>query len=253
MVARATPRPFEYNEDQMRNTTHTSSAFEADLGELDEKLTKLGDLAARQLKSAVKALFDFNQDKVDMLIKDDEQLDDLELEIADKSVEILALRAPQAVDLRRVLAAQKAASIYERMGDYARNTAKRATAIVASEARGLPLEHLVAMGTVVAGMASDVVKAYTDVDVDMAMKIRDSDVKVDELHNDIHRQLIAYLQDEPGNAVATTHLLFIAKNFERVGDYTTGIAELIYFRAKADMPAVVREKADETSLMTEDS
>ena len=236
----------------MKNMDHTSSAFTAELDDLDARLSDLGGLAARQLKSAVKALFDFQLEKVDKLIKRDEKLDYLELDIAEKSVEILALRAPQADDLRHVLAAQKAASIYERMGDYARNTANRAKAIVASDTGNLPLERLVALGTIVAGMAADVVKVYEDVDVKMAMKIRDSDVKVDELHTEIHRELVAHLQDHPEDAVATAHLLFIAKNFERVGDYVTGIAELVYFRANADLPNPFREKADQTSWMTED-
>ena len=237
---------------RMSDINHTSSVFEAELAELDAKVGKLADLAARQLKSSVKALFDFKVEKVDKLIKRDDRLDRLEMQVAEQAVEILAIRSPQATDLRQVIAAQKAATIYERMGDYARNTANRAKAIVGTEASDLPLEHLVAMGTIVTGMVIDVGVAYAKVDADLAMEIRDSDVKVDELHNDIHRQLIAYLQDVPENAVATSHMLFIAKNFERVGDYATGIAELIYYRANADMPENFRQKADQTSWMTDD-
>jgi len=236
----------------MNELGHTSEAFDNELSELENKVSALGNLAARQLKSSVKGLFDFQLKKVDKLIKRDRSLDNLEIEIAEQSIDILALRSPQATDLRQVIAAQKAASIYERIGDYARNTANRSKAIVASENETLPLEHLVAMGTVVTGMVTDVVEAYQTVNSEKAMKIRDSDVKVDELHNEVHRQLVAYLQDKPAEAVATMHLLFIAKNFERVGDYATGIAELIYFRANAELPDNFREKADETSWMTED-
>jgi phosphate transport system protein len=237
----------------MSQVAHTSSAFAQDLEDLNSGVVKLGMLAARQLNACLRAMSDFQASRVDMLIERDVELDDLEAHLNEKVFHIITVRAPRAEDLRRVLAAAKAAQNLERIGDYARNTAKRTKAIMASDADNLPWDQLIEMGTMVAAMIDDVLIAHQKGDLDAAQAIRNSDVHVDKLHTAFFGTVIADM--EAGNLppLVGAHLLFIGKNLERIGDFTTSLAEQVLFIETGETVETSRPKADRTSWMIEDS
>ena len=231
----------------MQSSHHTSSAFDQDLHEMSEKVRTLANLVERQLNAVTQSLSTLEDKGLDKLIKRDKKVDKLESEIIEQAVEVIALRAPRAEDLRLVLVIQKIATILERMGDYARNTANRTKVILADGPTIVPVDDLRQMAELTMEMLNDVMAAFDAVDVELAIKVRNSDVKVDKLHTKIHRSLVKAAQNDPDHLIASVHLLFIVKNFERIGDYATGIAEQVYFLANGELVDEFRPKADKTS------
>ncbi len=231
----------------MSKSQHISSAFDQDLNEMSEKIRSLASLVQHQLNAVAESLSLLEDTGLDKLIKRDKKVDKLESEVIEQAVEIIALRAPRAEDLRLVLVLQKVATILERMGDYARNTANRTKVILAEGSDIVPVSALREMADLTSQMLVDVMAAFDAVDADLAIKVRNSDVDVDKLHTDIHRQIVSSMHNKPDQVVAGVHLLFIAKNFERIGDYTTGIAEQVYFLAEGEFVDEFRPKADKTS------
>jgi len=210
-------------------------------------------LASRQLNACLRAMSDFQASRVDMLIERDIELDELEAEVNEKVLSIITMRAPRAEDLRRVLAAAKAAQSLERIGDYARNTAKRTKAIMASEAGDLPWDRLIEMGTMVVAMIDDVIVAHQQGDLDAAQAIRNSDVHVDKLHTEFFGTVIAAMEEGDVPPLVGAHLLFMGKNLERIGDFTTSLAEQVLFIETGEPVETSRPKADRTSWMIDEA
>ena len=235
----------------MNQHVHTSSAFERDLAELNGALVRLGLLASKQLNGSLRAMSDFQQNRIEMLIDRDKELDALEAEI-NEQVMIITVRSPRADDLRRVLAATKAAQSLERIGDYARNVGKRTRAIMESAPGHLPWDQLIEIGTMVASMIDDVMAAYQEGDLETAQAIRNSDLHVDKLHTNIFRLVIEEMDAGKISAMNGAHLLFIAKNIERMGDFTTSLAEQIMFVETGVMIDDKRPKADKTSGLSDE-
>ena len=233
----------------MNQVAHTSSAFAQDLEDLNMVVVRLGMLASRQLNACLRAMSDFQANRVDMLIERDVELDELEAEVNERVLNIVTTRAPRAEDLRRVLAAAKAAQSLERIGDYARNTAKRTKAIMASEAGDLPWDQLIEIGTMVAAMIDDVIVAHQQGDLDAAQAIRNSDVHVDKLHTAFFGGVIAAMEEGDVPPLVGAHLLFIGKHLERIGDFTTSLAEQVLFIETGETVETSRPKADRTSWM----
>ncbi|MAK17599.1 MAG: phosphate transport system regulatory protein PhoU [SAR116 cluster bacterium] len=237
----------------MNQVAHTSSAFAQDLEDLNMVVVRLGMLASRQLNACLRAMSDFQANRVDMLIERDVELDELEAEVNERVLNIITMRAPRAEDLRRVLAAAKAAQSLERIGDYARNTAKRTKAIMASEAGDLPWDQLIEIGTMVAAMIDDVIVAHQQGDLDAAQAIRNSDVHVDKLHTAFFGGVIAAMEEGDVPPLVGAHLLFIGKNLERIGDFTTSLAEQVLFIETGETVETSRPKADRTSWMIDEA
>jgi len=237
----------------MSQVAHTSSAFAQDLEDLNMGVVRLGMLASRQLNACLRAMSDFQASRVDMLIERDIELDELEAEVNEKVLSIITMRAPRAEDLRRVLAAAKAAQSLERIGDYARNTAKRTKAIMASEAGDLPWDRLIEMGTMVVAMIDDVIVAHQQGDLDAAQAIRNSDVHVDKLHTEFFGTVIAAMEEGDVPPLVGAHLLFMGKNLERIGDFTTSLAEQVLFIETGEPVETSRPKADRTSWMIDEA
>ena len=237
----------------MNQDAHTSSAFAQDLEDLNMVVVRLGMLASRQLNACLRAMSDFQANRVDMLIERDVELDELEAEVNERVLNIITMRAPRAEDLRRVLAAAKAAQSLERIGDYARNTAKRTKAIMASEAGDLPWDQLIEIGTMVAAMIDDVIVAHQQGDLDAAQAIRNSDVHVDKLHTAFFGGVIAAMEEGDVPPLVGAHLLFIGKNLERIGDFTTSLAEQVLFIETGETVETSRPKADRTSWMIDEA
>ncbi|MEK9854915.1 MAG: phosphate signaling complex protein PhoU [Rhodobiaceae bacterium] len=231
----------------------TDGTFKIDLKDLDMTLVRLGRLASRQLNACLRAMSDFQANRVDMLIERDIELDELEIQVNEMVLSIITMRAPRADDLRRVLAAAKAAQSLERIGDYARNTAKRTKAIMAGDPDNLPWDQLIEIGTMVAAMIDDVLVAYEMGDLEAAQAIRNSDVHVDKLHTAFFESVIAEM--EAGNLapLVGAHLLFIGKNLERIGDFTTSLAEQVLFIETGETIEPNRPKADRTSWMIDEA
>ena len=236
----------------MNQVAHTSSAFAQDLEDLNMVVVRLGMLASRQLNACLRAMSDFQANRVDMLIERDTELDELEAEINEKVLNIITMRAPRAEDLRRMLAAAKTAQSLERIGDYARNTAKRTKAIMASDPGALPWDQLIEIGTMVAAMIDDILVAHQQGDLEAAQAIRNSDVHVDKLHTVFFEGVIADMDAGNLPPLVGAHLLFIGKNLERIGDFTTSLAEQVLFIETGEAIESTRPKADRTSWLIEE-
>ena len=236
----------------MTQVAHTSSAFTQDLEDLNMVVVRLGMLASRQLNACLRAMSDFQANRVDMLIERDTELDELEAEINEKVLNIITMRAPRAEDLRRILAAAKTAQSLERIGDYARNTAKRTKAIMASDPGALPWDQLIEIGTMVAAMIDDILVAHQQGDLEAAQAIRNSDVHVDKLHTVFFEGVIADMDAGNLPPLVGAHLLFIGKNLERIGDFTTSLAEQVLFIETGEAIESTRPKADRTSWLIEE-
>jgi phosphate transport system protein len=171
--------------------------------------------------------------------------------IDERVLSIITMRAPRANDLRLVVTAARVASDLERVGDYARNIAKRTSAVMggAGDAK-MPWDALIEIGTLVASMIDDVLDAYQQGDIEAAQAIRNSDIHVDKLNTGFMKSVIKMMEDDKVSALDGTHLIFMSKNLERIGDYTTSIAEQIHFIETGTQPDDERPKADGSSVLS---
>ncbi len=231
----------------MVHSNHISSAFDQDLKEMNKKITDLADLVQHQLSAVTESLSLLEDNGLDKLIKRDKKIDKLESEIIEQAVAVIALRAPRAEDLRQVLVMQKVATILERMGDYARNTANRTKVILAEGASLIAVSEIEAMANLLLRTVSKALEAYHTSNKDLAIEVRNSDVEIDKVHTELHKSIIDAMAQNPEGLISGVHLLIIIKNFERIGDYATGIAEQVYFLSEGEFIEDFRPKADKTS------
>ena len=231
----------------MDTQKHISSAFDQDLTALNDSLQQLGDLACRQFNGAIEGIATQNEANLDTVIKGDTALDALEAEINEKVMEVITLRSPRAEDLRYVLVALKVASILERIGDYARNIANRTKVIITAGNENIPGVNIGRMGQVTQDMVRDALTSYRSRDAEMALAVWSRDIEVDHMHTAFYKEVLASMSRNPNMVGTGAHLLFIAKNIERIGDYATGIAEQVHFLVKGVVPDEDRPKADKTS------
>jgi|UniRef100_UPI0035CAC2DA phosphate transport system protein len=209
---------------------HTVKAFDADIGQLRGLIAQMGGLAEHAIAAAMEALRRHDLEGARDIIAGDKKIDALELEVEQLAVRIIALRAPLADDLREVVAALKIAGVIERIGDYAKNIAKRVPAIE-SHGEIEPLSILPAMSALAVQMVRDVLDAFAARDAEAAIEVCKRDREVDDFYNSLFRVLVTHMMENPRTIGQVTQLLFIAKNLERVGDHATNIAEMIYFAA----------------------
>ncbi|OYW20963.1 MULTISPECIES: phosphate uptake regulator PhoU [unclassified Sphingomonas] len=209
---------------------HTVKAFDEDIGELRGLIAQMGGLAEHAIVASMAALKHHDLEGAEAIVTGDKQIDALEMQVERLAVQLIALRAPLADDLREVVAALKIAGVIERIGDYAKNIARRVAAI---EDHGTiePLSVLPAMATLATTMVHDVLDAYAARDADAAIRVCESDRAVDDFYNSLFRVLVTYMMENPASIGQVAHLLFIAKNLERVGDHATNIAEMVYYAA----------------------
>lgn len=232
---------------------HIVSAFDKDLTDLNHMVSRLGGLAERQLDAAVQALETRNTDNIDAIIAADKELDALEFELNERAIEVIARRSPMAKDLRHIVVALRVAANLERIGDYAKNIAKRSRVIIEQEVNIGDSVSVLRMSELVQQMINKVLDAYTTGDADLAMEVWESDMDIDQLHTSLFREILQQISQDPAHVSSSSQLLFVAKNIERIGDYATGIAEQIYFVKHGVMPDDERPKADNSSSMNVDS
>ncbi len=212
---------------------HTVKAFDDEIGALRGLIAEMGGLAEVAIARSVDALVRRDTDLAKEIVKADARIDALEVEVDRLAVKIIALRAPMADDLRDVISALKISGIIERIGDYAKNIAKR-VGDVEGRAKIEPLLLIPAMAEIAQSMVRDVLNAFASRNSALAVEVVDRDVKVDEFYNSIFRNLVAHMMENPATISSAAQLLFVARNLERVGDHATNIAELVYYAATGD-------------------
>ena len=227
---------------------HIVRAYDEELAALKTLLAQMGGLAEEQLASAIDALVRRDTTLADKVIAGDARIDALEHEIEEKAILTIAKRQPMARDLREIMVAIRVSSDLERIGDLAKNTAKRTHAISDTLPRKL-ITGLSRMGQLAQEQLKNVLDAYSQNDAGKAMAVWRSDEGLDALYNSIFRELLTYMMEDPRNIGLCTHLLFGAKNMERIGDHATNIAENIHYLVHGRTIAEERPKKDHTSVM----
>ena len=212
---------------------HTVKAFDDEIGSLRGLIAEMGGLAEVGIAQSVEALVKRDTDLAAEVIRNDARLDALEVEVDRLAVRIIALRAPMADDLRDVISALKISGIIERIGDYAKNIAKR-VGEVEGRAKIEPLTLIPTMAEIAQSMVKDVLDAYAARDAQLAVEVVDRDEKVDEFYNSIFRNLVAHMMENPATISSAAQLLFVARNLERIGDHATNVAELVYYAATGE-------------------
>ena len=226
---------------------HIIKSYDQELHRLDNIVAEMGGLAESQLASALDAVMKRDSDLAAEVIEGDTRVDELEREIEALVVRLLALRQPMARDLRQIVAALKISTDLERIGDYAANVAKRSIALD-QMTPVKPVYALPRMGRLGVQMIRDVLDAYIQRDSDKAIAVWFKDEELDEMYTSLFRELLTYMIEDPRNITSGTHLLFMAKNLERIGDHATNIAETLYFLVHGTPLTQVRPKRDQTSL-----
>ncbi len=207
---------------------HTVKAFDEDITRLRGLIAEMGGLAEVSIEEAMDALVKGNVDIARQVIERDKRIDALEMAVDRLAVRILALRAPMADDLREVIASLKIAGVIERIGDYAKNIAKRVGHIEGRK-RFEPLTLIPAMAEIASEMVHDVLTAYAARDAVAAEEIISRDIKVDAFYDSIFRNLVSYMVENPATISTAAQLLFVARNLERIGDHATNIAEQVHY------------------------
>jgi phosphate transport system protein len=209
---------------------HTVKAFDTDIGQLRGLIAEMGGLAEVAIANAIDSLIHHDIDKAHLVVINDAKLDALEAEVDRMAIRIIALRAPMADDLRDVIAALKISGVIERIGDYAKNIAKR-VADMERIKKFEPLTLIPAMAEIAQSMVRDVLNAYGSRDAVLAVQVIDRDEKVDNFYNSIFRNLVAHMMENPSTISSAAQLLFVARNLERIGDHATNVAEMVYYAA----------------------
>jgi phosphate transport system protein len=221
---------------------HTVRAFDEDLADLSGKLMAMGGIVERQLANAIHSLVERDTEGAERVIRDDLEVDRIEEQADELAVRVLATRQPMAVDLRTVAMALKISNDLERIGDYATNIAKRARRINTHD----PIKPFITiplMAEICRAMVKDVLDAYVERDAQKALKVWSRDPEVDEYYDQLFRELVTYILEDPKLTGACVDLMFVAKNLERIGDHATNIAEKVYYIVHGDQLSRARSAA----------
>ena len=225
---------------------HTVKSFGEQLEALSALVAQMGGLAEAQFASAIEAIARRDSMAAERAVAGDARIDEIQQEIEDRALKLLALRQPMAVDLRETLAAIKTAAELERIGDLAKNIAKRAMVLNREPPIRLT-QSLARMGKAAQIQLKQVLDAFTSRNAEAAEAVWSRDGEIDEIYNSLFRELLTYMMEDPRTIGLCTHLLFVAKNIERSGDHCTNIAEVVYHMVRAGHLASGRPKADTTS------
>jgi phosphate transport system protein len=221
---------------------HIVKTYDDELNQLSAEIILMGGLAESQLSDAVESLAKRDSALAHAVVERDLRLDNLEISVEHKCIKLIALRHPMVADLRRTMVAMKIAHSLERVGDLAKNVAKRAL-LISEGAPMTPLTRSIErMGKLVSSRLHDVLESYNNGDLELAQSVWGSDAEVDEHYNALFRELLTYMMGDARTITACTHLLFIAKNLERVGDHATNIAEQVHYEITGQSYAEQRPK-----------
>ena len=226
---------------------HIVKSYDEELQRLNKMIVEMGGLAESQLAAASEAVQERDSDLAARVIEDDAKVDQLERDLDNLAIRLLALRQPMARDLREIVVALKIASDLERIADYAANVAKRSIALSQSPPIQ-PAHALPRMARLALLLIKDVIDAYVERDADKALDVWNRDEELDEMYASLFREFLTYMMEDPRNIGACTHLLFMAKNIERIGDHATNIAENLYYLVHGTPLTQARPKGDNSSL-----
>jgi phosphate transport system protein len=227
---------------------HIVKSFDEELNELNNTIVQMGGLAEAQIAESVQALVKRDAEAAARVIAEDKRIDALERDVDSMTVRLLALRQPMAEDLRAIVVALKISSDLERIGDYAKNIAKRISTLTQTPPQE-SVHTLRRMAAIVQSMIKTVLDAYIERDLDRANDVIQRDEEVDTLHTSLFRELLTYMMEDASNITPCTHLLFVAKNIERSGDHATNIAENVQFLVSGTSLTDDRPKGDESSTV----
>jgi phosphate transport system protein len=226
---------------------HIVKSYDEELGRLSKMIVEMGGLAESQLAGALDAVARRDSALAVQVIEGDGEVDAIERELDNLAIRLLALRQPMARDLREIFVAVKIGSDLERICDYAANVAKRSIAL--SQTPPIQAMHaLPRMAHLALRLIKDVIDAYVAHDADKALEVWRADEELDEMYASFFRELLTYMMEDPRNIGASTHLLFMAKNIERIGDHATNIAENLYYLVHGTALTEARPKGDKSSL-----
>ncbi|MDR3518629.1 MAG: phosphate signaling complex protein PhoU [Azospirillaceae bacterium] len=226
---------------------HIVRSYSLELERLRTLVSQMGGLAEAQVEAAVSAVFRRDVEQANQVIGADQRVDGYEREIDAEAIRLLALRQPMGLDLREIIAALKIATDIERIGDYAANIAKRS--IPLSQLPPVrPAQSVPRMGRLVQQIVKEVLDSYTAWDVTKAIAARARDNELDDLYTSLFRELLTHMMEDPRNITPCTHLLFIAKNLERIGDHATNIAETIHYVVVGTPITDARPKNDDSNF-----
>ncbi|WP_173934141.1 phosphate signaling complex protein PhoU [Chelativorans sp. Marseille-P2723] len=227
---------------------HIVASFDQELKNLDRLIRDMADLAAAMTKAATQALLEADKALAQHVISDDAIMDARQRELDEGAITLIAKRQPMAQDLRAVVGAIRMAADLERIGDLAKNIAKRVGAIGTSTSLGNLAHSIDTMAGMVLTQVQSVVSHYVDREPDALISLRNEDERIDVHYTSVFRELLTYMMEDPRQITACTHLLFCAKNLERIGDHVTNIAENAYYVLTGDQLPVQRPKLDETQM-----
>jgi phosphate transport system protein len=227
---------------------HTAKAFDVDLQALSRLVAEMGGLTEKQVADAIDALARRNRQRPEEIVRADLGIDALQRDIEDRAVLTIARRQPLAVDLREILAALRLSSDLERIGDLAKNIAKRALALDLDLHSNTLIRGVQHMGALVLAQLKQVLDSYAGRDVEKALAVWNGDEHIDAMCTSIFRELLTYMMEDPRNITSCIHLMFCAKNIERIGDHATNIAETVYYMIEARSLPNQRPKGDTTTL-----
>jgi phosphate transport system protein len=229
---------------------HIVTAFDDDLIHIQARIAEMGGLAEEQLSKALEAVRLGDVSLAEQVIEMDKRLDGLEYEIEEAATNTIALRQPMANDLRIVISALKIASTMERIGDLAKNIAKR-TLTFSDKRPGRITNSIISMGEKTLVQLSTVLNAYSARNTEQAVAVWNKDVEIDEMYNAIFREVVTYMMEDNRTIGLGSQLLFIAKNLERIGDHTTHISEMIYYIVEGEPLGDDRPKGEPQGLNLE--
>lgn len=226
---------------------HIVSAFDEDLVQVQARISEMGGLCEELLSNALESVQTRDADLARAVIERDKSLDAMEIALEEQVVRVIALRQPVAADLRVLIAAMKIASTLERIGDLAKNIAKRAIPLSSTRQAKLTTS-IVRLGRQTLAQLSDVLNAHASRDVNLAVSIWNQDYEIDEMYNAIFREVVTYMVEDSRLIGVGAQLLFVAKNLERIGDHSTHIAEMVYYIVKGESLGDDRPKGEPTGM-----
>ena len=232
---------------------HTTKAFDVDLQELTRMVAEMGGLAEKQVADAVDALVRRDTDRAQQTVATDPDVDALQAEIEEKAVLTIARRQPMAIDLREIVGALRVSNDLERIGDLAKNIGKRVMGLDGEFYPPKLIRGVEHMGSLVLTQLKEVLDSYARHDLKKALAVWNGDEQVDAMCTSLFRELLTYMMEDPRNITFCIHLMFCAKNIERMGDHATNIAETVYYMIEGHAIADQRPKGDTTTLAVLDA
>jgi len=231
-------------------SVHIVSAYDEELKYLSKRIAAMGGHAERMVEQAIQALVNADPGLAQKVIRDDIVLDEGQREIDDKAIVIIAKRQPMATDLREIVGAIRISADLERIGDLGKNVAKRVVSVIDGRQPTSLFRGLEALADLALTQLKEVLDVYASRSVDRIGFVRDRDDQIDAMYTSLFRELLTYMMEDPRNITPCTHLLFCAKNIERIGDHATNIAETIYYIVTGDQMPAERPKGDKTDKIS---